>query len=462
MKRRSIIPNKRLLWLVSVPFIIAITQSLLLALPHSNNWASALHQSLGNLWLVILVLTLVLMVFDYHNARQSPNLRFSRQCKDILSIHRWADVTLTVSYLDDGQGPIQQSTSDSHLQIRELIPAFLALSQDTLDCQLKPGLTTTIHYKVRANQRGDAIIGGLDLIKNSPFKLWQTIWRSTETTLLKVYPDFQAVSGYALMASENHTSQLGIKRTQRRGEGMEFHQLREYQRGDTSRQIDWKATARKQKIISRDYQDERDQQIIVLLDNGRRMRSEDEQLGHLDHAVNAMALLSHIALKQGDAVGLMSFGTDQRWLPCKKGGAHINTILNHVYDLQPGVHATDYSGAAQKLLTLQRKRSLVILITNTRDEDIDDLLPAIKLIGKHHLILLANIREPILTKNLERPVTDIESVYGYCGTVDYLTRRDKVKQQLIEAGVFIVDAQPQHLAIEVCNGYLDIKRSGYL
>jgi uncharacterized protein (DUF58 family) len=453
VKRLAVKPDKRLLWLLIVPLVISVIQSLLLLAPQTVDWAASLQALLGDLWLFVLVVAAVVIGVDYANALKQPQLSFSRKSKDILSLHRWSPVTLTIRH------------NHSHPQriiIRELVAPSLEVSDFNLDCDLKPALTSSLEYKVRPAQRGDAIISGLEILHHSAFRLWHAVWHDDTATTLKVYPDFEAINGYSLMATDNHISQFGIKRTQKRGEGMEFHQLREYQRGDTSRQIDWKATARKQKIISRDYQDERDQQIIVLLDNGRRMRSEDDGLGHLDHAVNAMSLLSHIALKQGDAVGLMSFGIDQRWLPCKKGSAHINTILNHVYDLQPGVHATDYSGAAQTLLKMQRKRSLVILITNTRDEDVDDLLPAIKLIGKNHLVLLANIREPILQQTLDEPVTNIDEVYRYCGTIDYLYRRQQVRRQLTDAGVFVVDAQPQNLAIEVCNGYLEIKRSGYL
>ncbi|MFT4925294.1 MAG: hypothetical protein ACI8WB_001386 [Phenylobacterium sp.] len=447
-KRITIKPAKRLLWWFTLPLAIALVQALM---PLVGFSPSAM---LDNLWLISLIVLLVLTSWDYLAARQPLVLAVERQCKDIVSVKRWSPVTLIIGHNDN--------LNNRLLRIRELADASLELSQQTLDAELRIGQTTSIEYKVRPNQRGDATIHGLEILSQSTFRLFQVVSRIDSQTRLKVYPDFAAISGYTLMATDNHVSQLGIRRRQRRGQGMEFHQLREYQRGDTSRQIDWKATARKQKIISRDYQDERDQQIIVLLDNGRRMRTTDNQLGHLDHAVNAMSLLSHIALKQGDAVGLMSFGADQRWLPCKKGSAHINTILNHVYDLQPGIHATDYSGAAQKLLQMQRKRSLVILITNTRDEDIDDLLPAIKLIAKHHLILLANIREPVLQQVLDQPVTELSDVFRYCGTIDYLNRRDKAKQQLMDAGVFMVDTQPETLAIEVSNRYLDIKRNGYL
>lgn len=129
-------------------------------------------------------------------------------------------------------------------------------------------------------------------------------------------PDFARLYGAELMAVDHWLNQIGVRGGQRRGLGLEFHQLREFRDGDTLRQIDWKATARKRTPIAREYQDERDQQILFLLDCGRRMRSQDGDLSHFDHALNASLLLAYVALRQGDAVGAMTFaGDDRRHLP---------------------------------------------------------------------------------------------------------------------------------------------------
>ena len=452
-KIKSCKPSSQLIKLLWILFAFAITYSLLY-MAGKQPWALSTQTILDWAWKIAAITLTGASFYDYLLATKTKlSLSISRQYKEILPLHHWSTITLTIKH---------QYNKTRDIKVMELTPQTLELSEPSLNITLKPQQQTSIEYSVRPMKRGDADILGTELLISSPLGLWQTVITINERAKLKIYPDYKTIYGYSLLAVENHTSQMGIKKIQKRGEGMEFHQLREYMRGDTSRQIDWKATARKQKLISRDYQDERDQQIIVLLDNGRRMRNHSAFLGHLDHSVNAMALLSHIALKQGDAVGLMSFGQQQKWLPCKKGSAHINNILNHVYDLQPQMHATDYSAAAEQLVKLQRKRSLVILITNTRDEDIDDLLPAIKLIGKNHLILLANIQEPELHQAIEQPVTDVTKMYHYCGTLDYLNRREKVKQQLTEQGVFVIDALPQDLPIKVCNSYLEIKRSGYL
>ena len=99
---------------------------------------------------------------------------------------------------------------------------------------------------------------------------------------------------------------VGAHLRRRRGEGTEFQQLREYRLGDSLRQIDWKATQRARKLISRDYQDERNQQVMLLVDTGRRMLARDDGLSHFDHVLNAALLVAYIALRQGDVVGLLA------------------------------------------------------------------------------------------------------------------------------------------------------------
>src|SRR5690606_30834185 len=159
-----------------------------------------------------------------------------------------------------------------------------------------------ITYRLRPTQRGHYAFSHCEALLLSPLGLWRSrrvIPLADET---RVYPDFTRLHGAPLMAVDNWLSRLGIRQQPRRGLGLEFHQLREYRDGDVLRQIDWKATARKRVPIAREYQDERDQQILLMLDCGRRMRSQDGELTHFDHALNASLLLAYVALRQGDAL----------------------------------------------------------------------------------------------------------------------------------------------------------------
>lgn len=277
----------------------------------------------------------------------------------------------------------------------------------------------------------------------------------------RVYPDFARLYGAQLLGVDNWLSQLGVRQRQRRGLGLEFHQLREFREGDSLRQIDWKATARQRTPIAREYQDERDQQIIFMLDCGRRMRSQDDELSHFDHALNACLLLSYVALRQGDAVGLCTFAGEQpRYLAPVKGSGQLNLLLNAVYDLDTTRRTADYQAAANQLLARQKRRALVILVTNLRDEDDEALLAAVNQISRQHRVLVASLREEVLDQLRQSPVQTLPEALAYSGTVDYLNTRDELHDRLSANGLSILDTRSSELGAALVTRYLGWKKAG--
>jgi len=262
---------------------------------------------------------------------------------------------------------------------------------------------------------------------------------------------------------DNWLSQLGVRQRQRRGLGLEFHQLREFREGDSLRQIDWKATARQRTPIAREYQDERDQQIVFMLDCGRRMRSQDDELSHFDHALNACLLLSYVALRQGDAVGLCTFAGDQpRYLAPVKGSSQLNLLLNAVYDLDTTRRTADYQAAASELLARQKRRALVIVITNLRDEDDETLLAAVKRISRQHRVLVVSLREEALDRLRQAPVQTLPEALAYSGTIDYLNTRNELHDRLSAQGLSLLDSLPSELGPALVTRYLGWKKAGVL
>lgn len=321
---------------------------------------------------------------------------------------------------------------------------------------------TEIVYRIRPLERGETRFGTLQTLLDSHYRFWQRTLKLAEPMTVKIYPDFAAIAQYALLATDQRVTAMGIHKRRCRGEGQNFHQLREYRVGDTLRQIDWKATARTRKLIAKEYQEERDQAVVFLVDGSRRMRTRDGPLSHFDHAMNAMILLAYVALHQGDAVGVQSFGGDLRWLAPKKGHRFLNTLIRSVYDLQPTLQPADYTHAASLLMTRQRKRALLVLLTNLRDEDSDELLAAIRLLNQRHVVLLASLREHALNDVLNDPVENLPQARLYAATCHYLAARERCREKLHQQRSLILDVAPQDLPIAVVNQYWDIKRSGRL
>ena len=193
------------------------------------------------------------------------------------------------------------------------------------------------------------------------------------------------------------------------------------------------------------------------------MRSRDDDLSHFDHTLNAMLLLSYVALRQGDAVGFGTFGhAVPRFFPPRKSTATVQQLLNATYDLQPTLHAPDYLTASEMISQHVRKRSLVVLLTNLRDEDDSTLHPALTQLRQRHLVLVANLRESGLDKLLCNVVNDFDSALGYAAAIEYRQARQAQLTSLRVQGVNILDTSPPELPVLLVNRYWEMKRSGII
>ena len=330
---------------------------------------------------------------------------------------------------------------------------------------LAPGHWAELSYEARPLARGEARFSRVEIRLSSPLRLWQATRHAGEAARVRVYPNFRALARYTLLATDNRLSQIGVLQVRRRGEGMEFHQLREYRQGDAPRTVDWKATARSGKLISREYEEEKDQRVLLVVDCGRRMAAKDDDpdgLSHFDHTLNAALLLAHVALRQGDAVGMMTMGGVSRYCEPRKSVAALHALLNHAYDIEPTLAMPDYELAASQLMLRVRRRALVVVLTNLRDEDDASLLPALRLLRSRHLVVLASLREAIVSRALTARVDSFERAVTHAAAADYLERRSRVFGRIGNAGAITLDVEPARLPIALVNRYLGLKRAGTL
>lgn len=349
-----------------------------------------------------------------------------------------------------------------HLHIAEDHPAYIEIDGMPATLTLPAHGEATLRYRCTPHRRGDTELGNPWLRLRSRWQLWEFYRRPDVRNTVHVFPNFVPLMWFEGMDFSRQMGALGVHRVQRRGEGMDFHQLRAFREGDAMRQIDWKASARYQKPISREYQEERDQDIIFLLDCGRRMRAKDGELSHFDHALNAMLVTSHVALRQGDAVGLLSFAGTERWFAPLKGRSNIERLLHSVYDLHSSTATSDFLEAAQQLLTRQRKRALIVLLTTIRAEDSEDLQAALKLLQRRHLVLVANLREYELEQQMQQPVSTLNTALLYTGIAQAQIAQQDLFARLRQQRVNLIDALPQHLHRELVNQYWQMKLSGAL
>lgn len=346
--------------------------------------------------------------------------------------------------------------------VHDLHPGGWALHGLPQRVALRRGRETRIEYALRADARGDFSFDGTQLLVHSPLRLWRQSRVVGAPQKVRVFPNFAPLAKFAMFSADQASRLVGAHIKRRRGEGTDFHQMREYRVGDSLRQIDWKATARARRLVSREYQDEKNQQLVLLLDTGRRLLARDDTLSHFDHVLDASLVVAYLALRQGDAVGLLASGGMEAWVPPRRGIGSIDQLLRATYGLQPRPVATDFLAAATGLAVRQRRRALVMLVTNLRDEDMDDLLAAVQMLRKRHLVCVASLREAVLDTAFDTEPLDLPAALRVASTAQYIAERNAAHDALRSHGVMVLDVTTDKLAGALVENYLAIKRDGLL
>jgi len=428
-------------WLVAALFLWGV-----LGVATSLGWLPA------RVWQLAGVGLLVLTGFDLLALLRRPTPSVHRQVSGVLPVGVPAEVQLH----------LQAHRTRQWLDVYDHHPGGWNTDGLPRRVCLCPGEVTTLSYLIYPDTRGEFVFARTDLRLFSPLRLWRHSRQGGHPQLLRIFPHIAPLTKLALVSTEQASHLVGAHLKRRRGEGTDFHQMREYRVGDSLRQIDWKASRRARKLISREYQDERNQQLLLVLDTGRRMLARDGKLSHFDHALNACLLLAYLALRQGDGVGLFTTGGEQRWVLPRRGMGAMQTLLNTSYDLQPAAVATDYLAAATELSLRQRRRALLVLVTNLRDEDIDDVLASVRVLQRRHVVVVASLRERVLDEVLETPAETLKDAIRAGATARYLAQRRAAHDTLRQHHVSVLDVAAEQLPGALVEHYLAIKRAGVL
>ena len=310
-----------------------------------------------------------------------------------------------------------------------------------------PGKEETIHYSVKPSRRGASEMPAVHLRFPTRLGLWTRHQIRPLPTPIRIYPDIRAVYRYELMARQNRLSEIGVRMVRMPGQGREFERLREFRYGDEIRQIDWKATARQRQLISREFNVERNQNIVIMVDCGRFMRNETDGISYLDRALNSAIMLSYIALGQGDNVSLLAFSNKiERFIRPVRGKPGIQSILRSTYDIQASQNVSDYSLALEYLTTVQRKRALIVLITFVTDElQLRVIGESLKLRSLPYLPLCVLLQDVGLRQMADRiPESDLDA-YHTAAAAQVLTGQSHEAASLREAGIMLIDTPPDLL-----------------
>jgi uncharacterized protein (DUF58 family) len=381
-------------------------------------------------------------------------LRAVRLAPDRMSVLRGQRVAVRVE---------NHSGAALAVRVRDSVPASLG-DEIELGDRIPARGEARFEYPVTPTARGRFEWGPVYLRYRSLLGLWDRGKREEVPGAARVYPNLDMLDRYHLLARTDRLAAIGIRRIRTRGASTEFESLREYATGDDVRQLDWKATARRSRLIVRNQEAERHQTVLLVLDCGRLMNATENGVSKLDHAVNAVLLLAHVALSRGDRVGLCAFsGKVHTWLTPRGSAAQARLIGEALYDLRGDFAESDHARCLKFLASRYPKRSLLVVLTDFVDGvTAAEMVAHVQLAARRHVVLFAALKDAFLARAAAaHPAADADG-FRKAAAIDLLHERQTVLEKIRRAGGLVVDAEPGAITPPVVNGYLEVMLGGLL
>jgi uncharacterized protein (DUF58 family) len=352
----------------------------------------------------------------------------------------------------------------ARLVVRDDYPPPFTADIEESELSVPAGDELEVRYKVTPHRRGDERFLDLHVESIGPLGLARRAFSVAASEGVKVYPNLLGVERMKLFARRNQLAQLGLHRIRKRGTGGEFEKLRPYVPGDEFRKINWKATARRGRPVTADYETEKSQSVLLLLDAGRRMAPWVEGLTKLDYAVNASLMLSYVASQNDDLVGLAVFSHEMKtFLAPRKGRLQHRRIMERLYACEAELAYVDYRRCFTEIASRVTKRSLVVIFTDVLDPDAArDLEEAIPLLRSRHQPLVVSLQDPGLEEVAERDPEDADELYESLVAREVYADRRRMVHEIERRGVHVLDAHPRDFSVAVVDRYLALKaRQGF-
>jgi uncharacterized protein (DUF58 family) len=373
----------------------------------------------------------------------APGLGCGTQVK--LTIHNAASVTI-----------------QSRLQ--DKFPRAWETNAEALRCTVPANGASEVTYTLRPRERGDHVVGPVYLRTQSALQMAERWYAAQAVQSVRVYPNLEAAKRNTIYLTRSRQIELEKRRLRMRGLGREFESLREYQDGDEVRDICWSATARRGKLVTKVFSIERSQAVWIVMDTGRLLRARVGDLSKLDYAADAALCLAQLALYSGDRVGILAYGRQiKQRVGLGRGPAHMRQILDQLAMIQTETPEADHLRAAGSLLNLQKRRSLVVWLTDLAETAMTpEVIQSASEIQGRNLVVFVAIGEPQLgSKASARPAAPLE-MYETIAAQELVQRREILLARLREQGALAMEVLPGRLSAAVLNQYLHVKERSLL
>jgi uncharacterized protein (DUF58 family) len=344
------------------------------------------------------------------------------------------------------------------------VPGSLRRELATVEASAPAGGAGRASYDIVPLERGDVQLGRVGLRYQSALRLAERWAVADLAQTVRVYPNLEEAGRQRIFLIRSRQIELEKRLKRQRGYGREFESLREYRAGDEARDICWTATARRGKLITKVFQTERSQTVWILLDAGRLLRARVTQLSKLDFSVNAALSLAQVAFYSGDRVALLAYGrrTQQRLGP-GRGAPHLRALVESLALVHGEAHEADHQRAANSLMTTQKRRSLVVWLTDLAETaSTPEVIESAARLAARHLVLLVVIAQPELRRMASERPQDPTEMYRYTAALEIIQRRDIFLRQLRQQGALTLEVEPGRLSTALINGYLEVKERSLL
>lgn len=395
-------------------------------------------------------------VFDAWNSKLSKGVRIERHFGGRFAVAAETEVRIEVA---------NRTPRDIFLVVKDEYPPQMTLSGvREARLEVEAQTSASMIYTLKPPKRGQFTFG---YIAVRHLSRWRLVWCQTiagEPVTVKVYPNMRRAREAELKALGTRSFVAARRKSQWRGEGRDFESLRDYVLGDEMRHISWTATARRGKLVTRQYQMERDQTILIALDAGRLMTGRLENETKLDLAVHAALALMSAAARAGDNAGLVVFGRRiKAFLPPKRGAEHLDAALEALHAIEPEMIEPSYSRAFEFVSANSRRRSLVVVLTDlVNEEGSSELLTSLKLLRPRHLPLVVTIADRDLKAVVREPPDSETELFTQSVAEEIMHQREAALRLVESQGGLALDVTAAALVPKLLETYLRVKERGLL
>lgn len=325
--------------------------------------------------------------------------------------------------------------------------------------KMKKKEDSILRYTICPVKRGVYQFGVVNIFVSCKIGFISRRFKTGKPCKVKVYPSFVCMKKYELLAAGSKLNPQGNKKIRKIGQQLEPDQIKDYVKGDDYRFINWKATARKGKLMANVFQDEREQNVYCLIDKGRTMQSAFERMTLLDHSINASLALLYVAMLKGDKSGLITFEKKvDSIVPATRKPIQLQVIQEALYYQNTSFLESDFQALYQAIHTNIKNRSLLIIYTNFDSvQAMQRQLHSLSMLAKHHNVLVVFFENIELAEIAMRTPRNKTEIYETIVAEKLEYEKTLIIHMLRQHNIMSLLTRPNQLTVDVINRYLDIK-----